>query len=161
MIGPEILRYPLNQSDANPKPIRTLFLAFFCTSGHLHVFILSPDWFLVIFSFSDWSSRLLWFWFHNTQLKSTLSNIAIKQVHRDFFFLVLDLVQFLLLCFLAFPIKMKTKKNESHSRETSAQKVRCLYEKRLDPVSKVTGILEWYWILGIRCSDTTGVGLVY
>ena len=110
MIGPEILRYPLNQSDANPKPIRTLFLAFFCTSGHLHVFILSPDWFLVIFSFSDWSSRLLWFWFHNTQLKSTLSNIAIKQVHRDFFPLVLDLVQFLLLCFLAFPIKMKTKK---------------------------------------------------
>ena len=33
--------------------------------------------------------------------------------------------------------------------------------KKLDPVSRVTGIPGWYWILGIRCSDTTGVGLVY
>ena len=32
---------------------------------------------------------------------------------------------------------------------------------KLDPVSRVTGIPEWYWILGIKCSDTTGVGLVY
>ena len=31
----------------------------------------------------------------------------------------------------------------------------------LDPVSRVTGIPGWYWILGIKCSDTTGVGLVY
>ena len=29
------------------------------------------------------------------------------------------------------------------------------------PVSRVTGIPGWYWILGIKCSDTTGVGLVY
>ena len=33
--------------------------------------------------------------------------------------------------------------------------------KELDPVSRVTGIPGWYWILGIKCSDTTGVGLVY
>ena len=33
--------------------------------------------------------------------------------------------------------------------------------KKLDPVSRVTGIPGWYWILGIKCSDTTGVGLVY
>ena len=32
---------------------------------------------------------------------------------------------------------------------------------KLDPVSRVTGIPGWYWILGIKCSDTTGVGLVY
>ena len=31
----------------------------------------------------------------------------------------------------------------------------------LDPVSKVTGIPGWYLILGIKCSDTTGVRLVY
>ena len=31
----------------------------------------------------------------------------------------------------------------------------------LDPMSRVTGIPGWYWILGIKCSDTTGVGLVY
>ena len=30
---------------------------------------------------------------------------------------------------------------------------------KLDPVSRVTGIPGWYWILGIKCSDTTGVGL--
>ena len=34
-------------------------------------------------------------------------------------------------------------------------------ELKLDPVSRVTGIPGWYWILGIKCSDTTGVGLVY
>ena len=32
---------------------------------------------------------------------------------------------------------------------------------KLDPVSRVTGIPGWYWILGIKCSDTIGVGLVY
>ena len=32
---------------------------------------------------------------------------------------------------------------------------------QLDPVSRVTGIPGWYWILGIKCNDTTGVGLVY
>ena len=32
---------------------------------------------------------------------------------------------------------------------------------QLDPVSRVTGIPGWYWILGINCSDTMGVGLVY
>ena len=32
---------------------------------------------------------------------------------------------------------------------------------KLDPVSRVTGIPGWYWILEIKCSDTTGVGLVY
>ena len=32
---------------------------------------------------------------------------------------------------------------------------------KLDPVSRVTGIPGWYWILEISCSDTTGVGLVY
>ena len=31
----------------------------------------------------------------------------------------------------------------------------------LDPMSRVTGIPGWYWILGIKCSDTKGVGLVY
>ena len=29
---------------------------------------------------------------------------------------------------------------------------------KLDPVSRVTGIPGWYWILGIKCSETTGVG---
>ena len=28
---------------------------------------------------------------------------------------------------------------------------------KLDPVSRVTGIPGWYWILEISCSDTTGV----
>ena len=32
--------------------------------------------------------------------------------------------------------------------------------RKLDPVSRVTGTPGWYWILGIKCSDTTGVGLV-
>ena len=31
--------------------------------------------------------------------------------------------------------------------------------KELDLVSRVTGIPGWYWILGIKCGDTTGVGL--
>ena len=35
----------------------------------------------------------------------------------------------------------------------------CLYDK-LDPVSKVTGIPGWYWILGIKRNDTGGFGLV-
>ena len=35
------------------------------------------------------------------------------------------------------------------------------FREKLDPVSRVTGIPGWYWILGIKCSDTTGVGLVY
>ena len=32
---------------------------------------------------------------------------------------------------------------------------------QLDPVRRVTGIPGWRWILGIKCSDTMGVGLVY
>ena len=32
--------------------------------------------------------------------------------------------------------------------------------KKLLPVSRVTAIPGWYWILGIECSDTTGVRLV-
>ena len=36
-----------------------------------------------------------------------------------------------------------------------------LFKCELDPVSRVTGIPGWYWILGIKCSDTTGVRLVY
>ena len=36
-----------------------------------------------------------------------------------------------------------------------------MLEFQLDPVSRVTGIPGWYWILGIKCSDTTGVRLVY
>ena len=31
-------------------------------------------------------------------------------------------------------------------------------KERLDPVSRVPGIPGWYWILGIKCSDTTSVG---
>ena len=27
---------------------------------------------------------------------------------------------------------------------------------QLDPVSRVTGIPGWYWILGIKSNDTTG-----
>ena len=34
-------------------------------------------------------------------------------------------------------------------------------KNKLDPVSRVTGIPGWYWILGMKCSDTTGVGLGY
>ena len=34
-------------------------------------------------------------------------------------------------------------------------------ETKLDLVSRVTGIPGRYWILGIKCSDNTGVGLVY
>ena len=33
--------------------------------------------------------------------------------------------------------------------------------KTLWHVSRVTGIPGWYWIRGIKCSDTTRVGLVY
>ena len=40
-------------------------------------------------------------------------------------------------------------------------KVRSQSNHKLDPVSRVTGIPEWYWIRGIKCSDTTRVGLVY
>ena len=36
-----------------------------------------------------------------------------------------------------------------------------LTENKLDPVCRVTGIPGWYWIRGIKCSDTTRVGLVY
>ena len=32
---------------------------------------------------------------------------------------------------------------------------------KLDPVTRVNGIPGWYWIRGIKCSDTTRVGLVY
>ena len=32
---------------------------------------------------------------------------------------------------------------------------------QLDPVSRVTGIPGWNWILEIKASDTTGVGVVY
>ena len=39
--------------------------------------------------------------------------------------------------------------------------LKCSSYLQLDPVSRVTGIPGWYWILGIKCSDTTGVGLVY
>ena len=35
-----------------------------------------------------------------------------------------------------------------------------LGQSELDPVSRVTGIPGWYWILGIKCSDTTGVVLL-
>ena len=34
-------------------------------------------------------------------------------------------------------------------------------KKELDPVTRVTGIPGWYWIRGVKCSDTTRVGLVY
>ena len=38
--------------------------------------------------------------------------------------------------------------------------VRCALNRMLlDPVSRVTGIPGWYWILGIKCSDITGVRL--
>ena len=39
--------------------------------------------------------------------------------------------------------------------------LKCVLFIKLDPVSRVTGIPGWYWILGIKCSDTTGVRLVY
>ena len=39
-------------------------------------------------------------------------------------------------------------------------KTRAIFEK-LDPMSRVTGIPGWYWIRGIKCSDTKRVGLVY
>ena len=42
----------------------------------------------------------------------------------------------------------------------AALKMKVVY-LQLDPVSRVTGIPGWYWILGIKCSDTTGVELVY
>ena len=45
-------------------------------------------------------------------------------------------------------------------RETAGMRLRRFLVK-LDPVSRVTGIPGWYWILEIKCSDTTGVGLVY
>ena len=35
------------------------------------------------------------------------------------------------------------------------------FSKELDPVSRATGIPGWYWVLGIKCTDTMGVGLVY
>ena len=34
-------------------------------------------------------------------------------------------------------------------------------QNRIYPVSRVTGIPGWYWILEIKCRYTMGVGLVY
>ena len=40
--------------------------------------------------------------------------------------------------------------------------IKCrLFMRKLDLLSRVTGIPGWYWILEIKCNDTTGVGLVY
>ena len=39
--------------------------------------------------------------------------------------------------------------------------VNARFSFKLDPVSRVTGIPGWYWIRGIKCSDTMRVGLVY
>ena len=50
--------------------------------------------------------------------------------------------------------------NVSVNRDIQSHK-KPKFEIRLDPVSRITGIPGWYWILGIKCSDTTGVGLVY
>ena len=41
----------------------------------------------------------------------------------------------------------------------SVKRMQTFLNLKLDPVSRVTGIPGWYWILGIKCSDTTGVGL--
>ena len=64
VIGPENSRHPLNQSDAKLRPIGTWSLTFSRAWGRLHVFILSSDWFLAIFTLvlidSLW--YLLWFW---------------------------------------------------------------------------------------------------
>ena len=38
---------------------------------------------------------------------------------------------------------------------------RLSFTNKLDPMSRVTGISGWYWIRGIKCSDTTRVGLAY
>ena len=50
------------------------------------------------------------------------------------------------------------KATEIFTIQTGEQSV-MLWE--LDPVSRVTGIPGWYWIPGIKCSDTMGVGLVH
>ena len=51
VIGLENLHLSLSQSGAKLKPIMTLSLVFSCTSGWLHLFTLSSDWFLMIFTF--------------------------------------------------------------------------------------------------------------
>ena len=53
---------------------------------------------------------------------------------------------------------------EGHNLETMKYQIivrNIITKVELDHVSRVTGIPGWYWILEIKCSDTTGVGLVY
>ena len=52
LIGPEISRHLLNQSDAKLKPIVTWSFAFSRACGSLRVFTLSSHWFLAIFIFA-------------------------------------------------------------------------------------------------------------
>ena len=64
-----------NQSDAKLKPTATWLLVFTHISGHLHVFSLSFNCFLVIFNFvliGCCNYTVLWFWLYDTQSKSTL-----------------------------------------------------------------------------------------
>ena len=51
VIGIEISRHTVSQSDSKLKPIVTWSLAFSRASGRLHVFALSSYWLLVIFTF--------------------------------------------------------------------------------------------------------------
>ena len=51
VIGLEKSLHLLNQSDAKLNPIATCSLSFSRACGALHVFTLSPDWFLVTFTF--------------------------------------------------------------------------------------------------------------
>ena len=53
--------------------------------------------------------------------------------------------------------KKKTTKKQRHFYDWATTGIPV---KKLDPVSRVTGIPGWYWILGIKCSDTTGVVLL-
>ena len=54
---------------------------------------------------------------------------------------------------------MRTKGRSDEVKSALTRRSIALHVK-LDPVSRVTGIPGWYWILGIKFSDTTGVGLV-
>ena len=67
-----------NQWEGKLKPIVPRSHAFSRAWRRLHVFALSSDWPIVLFTFVlILQDKLLWFWFYDTQLKTALIIINI------------------------------------------------------------------------------------
>ena len=58
-------------------PIVTHARTFFRASRQLRVSASSFDWFPGLSVSCDWPVKLLWFWFYDTQLKTSLSSIKV------------------------------------------------------------------------------------